>query len=154
MSDVNTKTSEQRRRYFRVKLAPSAPLSVRVWKLPPGATLAQRPMPSQEVKLVLWEIGAGGLSVTLPKADDPRRSVRLDDRLRVEIVYRDTSLLLEAKPREPHLKSQDGSMWTGLEFKIRDTDIEGRRKISQLNRIVGDLQRADISARQQELKAG
>jgi hypothetical protein len=136
------RATQQRRNDYRVRLPAGCALSARVWRIAKQARLADVPMDAQ-VAADLLDISLGGIGVTFGgEAGNPPK-VSPEDRLRIELTYKETVLLLEARMRHPDVPT-DSACRAGLEFKVLAADLDGRHLLAQLTRIVGELQREEI----------
>ena len=98
----------------------------------------ERPSCSCEAK----DFSVGGLGVFIKPNEHGEIKVSTEDRLRIEITYGQVVLVMEGRMRAPNGKTApaDG-MRTGLQFKALQDDLEGRKQLSRLNSILGELQR-------------
>jgi c-di-GMP-binding flagellar brake protein YcgR len=133
----------QRRTNYRVAITPDADLSVRMWKLAEHTHLNDRPLPSQEIKAELRDISLGGLGVFLRSRTGGDPQVIAGQRVRTELKFGEVILLLDGRIREGTEANATG-MRTGVAFKTLDNQLEGRQKLAQLARLVGDLQRDEV----------
>ncbi len=135
--------SVQRRAAYRVSVRSDGELRVRIWSIAPHARLADRPMAAQEIRAEVHDLSLGGLGVQLTSsAGDPLRLVA-DQRLRVELDFRGERFLLEGGLRLPKAGITSEVARAGIIFKKLEADIEGRRMLAALTRIVGELQREE-----------
>jgi len=134
----------QRRSHYRVRVAQDSDLVARMWKIPEHAYLGDRPMAAQEVKAELRDISLGGLGVTLRAKDGSDPKVVTGQRMRIELKYSEVTLLLDGHVRDPSGGGPGEGIRTGIAFKALDNQLEGRQKLAQLARIVGDLQRDEV----------
>lgn len=138
----------QRRQHFRVRVCEGSLLRVRVWKLAPGAPLAAKPMPSQELKMQVREISIGGMSMTVKSRDGQAPLWEPRERLRVEIQHGEEEALVEGRLRLPDvLPPQDESFVAGVQFIIRQNDRAAFKAKARITAIVGLLQREELRFR-------
>jgi c-di-GMP-binding flagellar brake protein YcgR len=135
--------SQQKRFNYRVEIPPYTEISVRVWRMGPGDHLKTPPLAATELKTEIRNLSTGGVGVKLLGADGEPPKVCTDDRLRVELRFNNNALLIEGKMRKPSNSSKDWLI-TGIEFEKLEQDFEGRQTLSQLVRIVGELQRTEL----------
>jgi hypothetical protein len=136
MPEISRPSTVERRQHFRAKLMPNFVLTVRVWKIEPRLSLRVKPMPSQELRVLMTELSVGGMSVTIPSAMAQPLTADATDRLRIELKYSDGELLLEGRLRTTETgHTADGSIRTGIAF---------RKGNGQLGSIVNALQRAEL----------
>ncbi|HEX4123955.1 MAG TPA: hypothetical protein VHY37_04450, partial [Tepidisphaeraceae bacterium] len=65
--------------------------------------------------------------------------------LRVEISFGQVVLVMEGRMRAPNGPIDPAvGMRTGIQFKALQDDLEGRKHLSRLNGILGELQRDEI----------
>jgi hypothetical protein len=137
--ETSLPTASERRQYFRAKLVGNCSLTVRIWKIQPRLSLAVKPMPSQELRVSITALSVGGMSVTIPSTLEQPLPADATDRLRIELKYRDSELLLEGRLRTTETgRMADGSILTGIAF---------RKGNGRLGAIVNALQRAELRLR-------
>ncbi|HET6248283.1 MAG TPA: hypothetical protein VFE47_11340 [Tepidisphaeraceae bacterium] len=134
----------QRRSNYRVRVFAGCDLSARVWRIAPRAALGERPMSTAELSTIFRDLSSGGMGVTFQSQDGAAPKVSTEDRLRIEVRFRDFTLLLEGRMRQPSGPQPPGSVFTGIQFKDMSQDIEGRQKLTLLTRIVGEMQREEV----------
>jgi len=134
----------QRRNNYRVRVFPDCELAARVWRIAPRAHVGDRPMASQEVKSALRDLSVGGMGVTFQGENGNPPKITTEDRLRIELRHRETLLVIEGRMRSPTGPQQPGALFTGIQFKEMASDIEGRQKLTQLTRIIGEMQREEV----------
>lgn len=134
----------QRRAAYRVAVPAGSDLTARVWRISPDVSLKERPMPAQELTCELRDLSVGGLGLMLLPKDGAPPNVSPDDRLRVELTFRDTSLLLDARLRYPTSFPEPKPVRAGIQFKTLEDDLEGRQAADKLAKIVGHLQRDEV----------
>ena len=139
----------QRRRSFRVPVAPGCELEARVWLMPEDAHLRDRPLSRAEVTCELRDISVGGLGITILLADGRPVAVAPGDRVRVQLTLRDVSVLLEGRLRHPPrpVRLGDGLVRAGVQFRTLGEGRDDRLALVQLNKIVAELQREAIRRR-------
>jgi c-di-GMP-binding flagellar brake protein YcgR len=137
--------SIQRRSNYRVKVLPASALTVRVWRIAEKAYLGDRPMAAQGVDAELRDISLGGVGVTFVGRDGQPPKVSAGDRLRIELTHNGgAALLVEGRLRHPDEPFGPGANPAGIQFVSLDGDLEGRQKLAQLTRIVGELHREEV----------
>lgn len=135
----------QRRSSYRVQIAEQATLvAVRIWRIGKRAELRDTPMVAQEVIAGLRDLSIGGIGVILTGMGDHPPRISPEDRLRIELIYDGNTLLLEGRLRYPNASIRERMVRAGVEFKKLQDDVEGRQKLAQLNRLVGELQRDEV----------
>ncbi|MGA2443362.1 MAG: hypothetical protein ABSH08_20610 [Tepidisphaeraceae bacterium] len=131
----------QQRSDYRVEIPPDTDISVRVWRLGPHDQLNKQPLATMEVKAEICNLSTGGAGVMLIGKNGQAPKICMEDRLRVELKYNRQAMILEGRMRPPTAKqSNDKMVVTGIQFKKLEDDLEGRQKLDQLARIVGELQ--------------
>lgn len=137
--------SVQRRLAYRVKIPTgSDEIKTRVWRIPEHHYLPDKVQPSLEMPHQLMDISAGGMGVTLfPKGSEPIKGSK-DERLRIEVEYQQEQILIEGRLRLPNQVDRVRKCRAGIAFKKLESNLEGRRALALLNKIVGDLQRDEI----------
>ncbi len=134
----------QRRGSYRVTVPMDNSLSVRIWRIGPGVYLKDRPMAAQEIPTQVRDVSVGGLGVILTGKDGQPPRVASTDRLRIQLEYRDTSLLLEGQLHYAMAPNRCDVLRVGIQFKAPSNDIEGRHCLAKITRIVGELQREEV----------
>lgn len=142
----------QRRSSYRVRIPPETDLSVRCWRMSRRADLHDKPVAAQEIATEVRDISLGGLGVTFHGSTGEPPRVGPEDRLRIELRYRDFELLIEGRMRPvPQQPPQASSLRTGIRFRFLQEGIEDRQTLTRLTKIVGELQREE--ARYQRMLA-
>jgi hypothetical protein len=143
----------QRRANYRVPVHGSAQFKIRIWRIAAGIYLGDRPMAVQEVLAEMVDICIGGIGVTLRGRDGQGPKISTEDRLRIELTYGESSLLVEGRLRHPGLKPGKGPVRAGIQFKPLDADLPGRQKLAQLTRIIGELHRQEVRQTRRDIVA-
>lgn len=136
--------SIQRRSNYRVEVPPDCEMSVRVWRIGERAYLKEQPMAALEIKTVVRDLSTGGVGVRFSGKDKEPPVVGTEDRLRILMTYQNESLIMEGRMRAPTARTADNSVVTGIHFKKLENDLEGRKMLATLTRIVGELQRNEV----------
>jgi len=121
-------------------------LQVRAWKIPPGTPLAHRPMPSQEIQIIVRNIGVGGLGITLA-CDSSEPPAALTDRLRLLVTHGQTEVLIEGRLRAPDANQAEHFVQTGIRFEGNQSNFGYQIARSAIFAIVGSVQREGLRAR-------
>jgi len=134
----------QRRNNYRVRVPTDCGLRVRIWRIGEHVYLGDRPMAAQELPIHVRDLSIGGLGITfMPKKDGATR-VTSEDRLRIAFEYKDLSLLIEGRMKHPSLVASNTPTPAGVAFKALENNLEGRQILTQLTKIVGELQRDEV----------
>jgi c-di-GMP-binding flagellar brake protein YcgR len=133
----------QRRSNYRVRIFQGCELSARIWRISPRAYIGDRPMSTAELHIVFRDLSIGGMGVTFQSQDGAAPKISTEDRLRIEIRFHEATILIEGRMRQPTGPQSPNSIFTGVQFKDMGNDLEGRQKLSQLTRIIGDMQREE-----------
>lgn len=134
----------QRRNNYRVRAWTDCALAVRLWRIAPRVYIGDRPMSTQEINITARDLSLGGMGVILHGQDDKPPKITTEDRLRLELRFGETMLLLEGRMRNPAGPQPPNAICTGIQFKEMAGDIEGRQKLTQLTRIIGEMQREEV----------
>lgn len=134
----------QRRSHYRVRVLSDAGVRARVWRMPSRALLRDRPQPSQEVLAEVRDLSLGGVGVTLRGRDDQPPKISTADRLRIEILQGEFSILVEGRMRNATGPQAPNAITTGIQFKELSGSLEERQNMHQLARLIGGLQREEI----------
>ena len=129
----------QRRSDYRVRVPAESGLVLNCWIINRRANLRERPLPSQKLKLESRDISMGGAGVVIFGQDGQPPKVTSDDRLRVQVQLGEIELLVEGRLRSPDSTTAD-SVRTGIRFHFLDDGLDERLKVSQLSKIIGQLQ--------------
>jgi hypothetical protein len=133
----------QRRANYRVRIPLGAPLSVRTWRIPERAHLADRPMHAQEIACELRDLSVSGMGVTFHGVNGEPPRVSTQDRLRVEFTHGEVKFVVEGRMRHPVESFKASTVRAGVQFKALEDGIDGRHILAQLARIIGELQREE-----------
>jgi c-di-GMP-binding flagellar brake protein YcgR len=136
--------SIQRRSNYRVEVPGDCELSIRVWRIGERAYLKEQPMAALEIKAQVRDLSIGGVGVKFLSKDNQAALVGTEDRLRVLLTYQSESLIMEGRMRAPTARMADNTIVTGIHFKKLENDLEGRKTLATLTRIVGELQRNEV----------
>jgi c-di-GMP-binding flagellar brake protein YcgR len=134
----------QRRSNYRVDLPPDSDVSIRVWRISNSESLKDTPVAAKEVTAQVRDMSQAGIGVKLIGKDGALPKIGTEDRLRVAIVYLGKVLIVEGKLTRAVDGSSGNSIITGIHFKKLEANLEGRQILSQLMRIVGELQRDEL----------
>ncbi len=134
----------QRRSNYRVDVPPDSDLSIRVWRISTSESLKETPVAAKEITAQIRDISQAGVGVKLIGKDGALPKITSEDRLRVAMLYNGKTMIIEGKITRPIASSTGNSIITGIQFKKLEADLEGRQLLSQLMRIVGELQREEL----------
>lgn len=135
----------QRRNNYRVSIREDSELQVRVWRIPENVRVKDKPNRAAELTVMLRDISLGGVGVTLMPKDGEPPKVLPGERLRVALKNgEDEELLIEGRMRSPHPADPGQPIHTGIQFQCLQDGLEGRRTLSELTRIIGVLQLAEV----------
>ncbi|HWE04765.1 MAG TPA: hypothetical protein VG326_20325 [Tepidisphaeraceae bacterium] len=134
----------QRRNNYRVKVFKDNVLQGKIWRVAPRAHITDRPMPSQQVTIDVRDLSLGGMGVAIRGNNGEPPKISTEDRLRIELQHGQITLLLEGRMRQPSGPQPPGEISTGIRFNEMAGDFEGRQKLSQLTRIISEMQRQEV----------
>jgi len=134
----------QRRAYYRARVPRESIYRARVWRIAEYAIMRDVPLRSQEVRCELRDLSVGGIGVRFATKDGTPPKISTTDRLRIEIIASDQSIVLEGRMREPRKHADGAAILAGVAFKKLEDNLDGRRALAQLTRIVGELQREEL----------
>jgi c-di-GMP-binding flagellar brake protein YcgR len=134
----------QRRSNYRVDVPPDSDLSIRVWRISTSEPLKETPVAAKEITAQIRDISQAGVGVKLIGIDGALPKITSEDRLRVAMLYNGKTMIIEGKITRPIDGSAGNSIITGIQFKKLEAVLEGRQVLSQLMRIVGELQREEL----------
>jgi c-di-GMP-binding flagellar brake protein YcgR len=144
--------SVQRRNNYRAQILPDSGLTLDCWIITRHADLKDRPLPSQHVKLEVRDISLGGAGVILQSAPGKAAPLTFDDRLRVQVKLNGLELLVEGRVRTLDSASK-GAIRTGIRFYFLDDGVDDRLKVSQLAKIIGQLELKQVKAIRKQAEA-
>jgi hypothetical protein len=133
----------QRRNNYRVKILPGE-VTVRTWRIAEHAYLGDRPMHAQEVRCELRDLSVSGIGVVFRGEYGEPPKVSPEDRLRIEFTHGENKILLEGRMCYPVKPMKKTELRAGVQFKALEDNLDGRQILSQLTRIVGELQRDEV----------
>ena len=136
--------SIQRRSNYRVTITSDSEVAIRVWRINERALIETQPIAAQEITAEIRNLSTGGAGVRLIGKDDRPPIVSTEDRLRVQLTIRDQVLVMEGCMRSPTGGPRDNFIIAGIQFKKMERDLEGRKSLTLLSRLVGELQREEI----------
>lgn len=136
----------QRRKTFRVPVASTADLQLKLWTMPESAGLRDKPSAARELVCEARDISVAGLGVTIKGSGGKPPNVAIGERLRIQLTMRDLVVVLEGRLRHPPKAAKDnGSAFrAGIQFRVLGESREDRQASADLNRIVSELQREAI----------
>jgi c-di-GMP-binding flagellar brake protein YcgR len=115
--------SIQRRSNYRVEVPRSGEIAIRVWRVGETANLKDQPPAGHQLHAELRDLSTGGAGVRLSGENGEK---------------------LEGKMRPPARPPTDNTIITGIQFKKLENDLEGRRILAQITKLVGALQRTQV----------
>ena len=133
----------ERRERHRVPVLETSGLQLRAWKIPPGAPLSARPMPSTEFKVTAKNISVGGV---LAIRDGSKSFASRRDRLRILITYEGLEAILEARVCSEKVL-ENGSVAASMQFVTRQNSVDSRRVANVLAKIVATVEREALRDR-------
>jgi c-di-GMP-binding flagellar brake protein YcgR len=135
----------QRRNNYRVSVPGDGELRVRIWRIPENVRVKDKPNHTAELAVALRDISIGGVGVTLMPKDDQPPKVLPGERLRIALKNGDEEeLLIEGRMRSGRPAGPTEPIQTGVQFQGLQDGMEGRRTLSELTRIIGVLQLAEV----------
>jgi hypothetical protein len=137
-------TASQKRSDYRVEIPPHTDISVRIWRLARHEDLKIEPPPEREVTAEVLDASTGGVGVKLIGSEGQKPKICTEDRLRIVLTFNGEGLILEGRMRAPSVLPEGHTIITGIQFKVLEDNLEGRKTKARLLRIVGDLQRAEL----------
>jgi len=147
-SQTSENSAPQRRQHFRVPVSPVLGVTLKLWRLPHGESLQVKPLPSWEIKAVIREVSQGGLSLAVAGVEGVPIFIGADERVKLEISYREGTFVLEGKLRRTSVSPlPGGTLLTGIQFRARMSDKNSREAMSHIKDIVSMAQRAQLRAR-------
>lgn len=131
----------QRRAAYRVRVPEDFGLAVRIWSISEQAEIIDAPPGTHEIEIRLRDLSIGGIGILVPNFTS-RRLVPFQ-RLRIEFHYEDLQIVMEGRLRVGAI-SPTGTMSGGIMLEKLENDMDGRKKLAALTRIVGQLQRQEV----------
>ncbi len=136
--------SVQRRNSYRARVPADFEMTVRLWRIGREVCFKDRPPANLEVPCKLLDLSIGGVGLLLETRNGKSIPIHSADRLRIEFTHDSQPLVLEARLCFPQSKPQDETIRAGIAFVNLQDDLEGRRILSILTRITGELQRIEL----------
>ncbi len=132
-----------RRKSFRV---PAPTLNVKAWRMEAHERLIDRPLPSRRISLTTIDLGRGGTGALFAAEQvSSHAPVKLGDRIRLEVPSADSEDVILLEGRVTYLRAlETDELRVGIEFRPALTESITRRVEKGLDRILADLQRAEI----------
>lgn len=134
----------QRRNTYRVRVPDDFELSARVWRIGKETDLRDTPVAAAEVDARLVDLSIGGMGVCLNGTEGGRPIISTEDRLRVELLIHQETLIIEGRIRYQSHPTTGVTCRAGIQFLALQDDIEGRRTTALLTRVLGELQRLEL----------
>lgn len=133
----------QRRADYRVSVPHDCDIQFRFHRITEQADIQDPPHSTAEMTIDVRDFSTGGCGGTWKrKADDPK--LVPEQRLRVQIDSPITSLILDARVRFVQPLYEPESVRIGIQFTLNINSIPDRQKMTQLNKILGELQRLEL----------
>jgi len=136
--------SLQRRKHFRVQVPMKRGITIRVWRLATGQYFREKPPSAQEVTTELRDLSVGGVGVRFIGKNGEKPVISPEDRLRIELSYGDQKLLMTGSMRPPMTPPTDHIIVAGIQFTKMENNFEGRQTLSELTKLVGELQQEEM----------
>lgn len=137
--------SVQRRHSYRVRIpAGSDEIKTRIWRIAEHHYLPDRPLASLEMPHELHDISSGGMGIALVRRGEEPIKGSKDERLRIEVEYKGEQVIIEGRLRLPNELDRKTRIRCGVAFKKLESNLDGRKALALLTRLVGDFQRDEI----------
>ena len=140
-------TPIQRRSAYRVPVPMDSDLRLRAWRIADHAYVNDRPLAAQEMTCLPRNLSVGGIGMMVQPKRDRAPRLAQGERLRLELVYRDTNVILEGRIRHPERAPDDppaGGFYVGVQFAKLEDNLEGRQTLAWINSIIAELQRDEV----------
>lgn len=134
----------QRRSAYRVRVIEDEDVVMRMWRIAPRVDLMDRPMASAELQCKLINLSPGGAGVLLTGAQGQPPVITSQDRLRLELKFRDQVVVIEGAMRYPDPPPRENSFRAGIQFISQVDNMRSRQAGVVLTRLVGELQRREL----------
>lgn len=139
--------TSQRRSFYRIRIVDTESVTVKIWRIPEHVLVKDRPLASQAVRFELVDLSSGGMGgYLLPDADGQIKAVP-QERVRIQLQYGQEEAIIEGRMRLTDNSRQVSKCRVGVAFQKLQSDLDGRRTLALLTRIVGDLQREEVKRR-------
>ncbi len=136
--------SVQRRTNYRVRIIDASEFLVRVWRIADKFVLRDKPPATTEMCVEPRDLSSGGINLLVKSAGaDPARRIVDGQRLRIQLHYQQSDVLLEAFVRHVD-DTPGGQQRLGVQFANAEADLEGRQALSKVNAIVAALAREEV----------
>jgi c-di-GMP-binding flagellar brake protein YcgR len=140
----------QRRNNYRVRVREDSELSIRIWRIPEHVRVKDKPQRAAELAIAVRDLSLGGIGLSiLPKGDEPPK-VLPGERVRVLLKYKSgEESIIEGRMRAPKQApalagAKVEAIHTGVQFQKLEAGLEGRQVLSELTKIVGELQQEEV----------
>lgn len=131
-----------RRGMFRVDILPSdVDVFARVWQIEDRVPLRDRPKASQERLCLLHDLSGGGARMTLSARHGPAISMRVGQRVRVDLTAGGRVMQFDGRLRNAGLGETAGETRCGVEFVAHEHDLAWRQDAEYLHHVLAELQR-------------
>ncbi|HEX8322595.1 MAG TPA: hypothetical protein VF595_01665 [Tepidisphaeraceae bacterium] len=134
----------QRRDAYRIGVAREDDVTFRFWRIDSGTELQIAPPAGAELSVDVRDFSVSGIGGIWKRQRGEEAVLPSDQRLRVDIITPGTTMTVEAYVRflaglpEPEYRR------IGIQFMLSPTRLADRTKVGLLNRITGQLQRAEL----------
>ena len=134
----------QRRGAYRVAVGGQEDVTLRVWRIGPADPLAATPPAGSELDIDVRDFSNAGVGGVWKRRRGEDAVLPSDQRLRVDVVVPGATVTLEAFVRFMAALPEPEYRRIGLQFMFAPANLADRAKLIALNRIAGELQRAEL----------
>jgi c-di-GMP-binding flagellar brake protein YcgR len=136
----------QRRSDYRVTIAPDADVSFKCWRIGEQYDFVHPLMPPAATAMALAarDLSAGGLGGLWKRRKDEPTSLVPNQRLRIDISSSAGAIILDSRVRFTAAVPDPDCSRIGIQFALSATSLPDRQKLTLLNKLIGELQRAEL----------
>jgi c-di-GMP-binding flagellar brake protein YcgR len=132
--------SMQWRQSYRAPVLAGFALNVRAWRIADHFYLTDKPPRTAELPLTVRDISIGGIGVTLLSQEGLPPTIAVGERLRVSITYASAEEFIAEGRIRSFSNGENQGIDAGVQFVKLQAKLGGRQVLSELSKIVGELQ--------------
>jgi hypothetical protein len=133
----------QRRAAYRTRVRPMD-LSARAWRIGPEAVLTEEPPELQQLGAEPIDISVGGLGILLRPLCGQAPVVTPGERLRVELISEEGTVLLEGRLRGGGDSEEADALLAGIQWVLPHDSRKSAQLTIHLEKLVNRLQRQEL----------
>lgn len=136
----------QRRASYRASVTPDTDVSFTCWRISEQYDFAagNTPPAAAMMNIAVHDLSAGGLGGLWKRRSGEPSSLVPNQRLRVDITSPTGTLSMDARVRFLSEAPDPDTSRIGVQFTLQPTSLADRQKTTLLNKLLGELQRAEL----------